>query len=188
MRFKDFIGKQNQSFRPQANACIRFLTYLFVVAEPMCDVKYQKLGCYRDTTKKPRLLEKLILTDRDPKSPVFSNVRVNWGNWDSYLPSLACRCAKKAAEYQYTYFGLQHYGRYGTLYNCVHLLTLTFLQILKLHEQQVLKKVFFLSFTSVVILLTKVVSSFRFKLSIAYPGCWVRDAFVRGFRFCLSLY
>lgn len=101
--------------------CIRFLTYFFVVAEPMCDVKYQKLGCFKDRTKKPRLLEKLILTDRDPKSPVFSNFSVDWGNWDSYLPSLACRCAKKAAEYKYTHFGLQHYGRLSALYNCIHL-------------------------------------------------------------------
>ncbi|XP_078379184.1 uncharacterized protein LOC144662280 isoform X2 [Oculina patagonica] len=80
------------------------------VAEPTCNVKYQKLGCFKDTAKKPRLLEKLILTDRDPKSRVFSNVSVDWGNWDSYMPSLACRCAKKAAENKYTYFGLQHYG------------------------------------------------------------------------------
>lgn len=101
--------------------------YLFIAAEPTCHVKYQKLGCYKDTAKAPRLLEKLILTDRDPKSPVFSNVNVDWGSWDSYLPSLACRCAEKAEENKYTYFSLQHYGTYRMLLFMLCTVALTYL-------------------------------------------------------------
>ncbi|KAJ7381348.1 hypothetical protein OS493_001473 [Desmophyllum pertusum] len=78
--------------------------------EPTCNVKYHKLGCYKDRAKAPTLLEKLILTDRDPTSPAFSKISIDWGNWDSHLPSLACRCAQKAAENKYAYFGLQYYG------------------------------------------------------------------------------
>ena len=74
-------------------------------------MEYHKLGCFKDKKKSPRLLEKLILTDRDAKSKVYSNVSTEWGNWNAYMPSLACRCAKKAAEYKFTYFGLQHYGK-----------------------------------------------------------------------------
>lgn len=106
----------NRPWYANASICIfAFPSFLFLVAESTCNVNYQKLGCYQDTTKKPRLLEKLILTDRDSKSAVFSNVTVDWGNWDSYIRSLACRCAKKAAENKYNYFGLQHYGKYAAI-------------------------------------------------------------------------
>lgn len=74
-------------------------------------VEYQKLGCFKDNKKSPRLLEKLIFTDReDPKSPVRSNFSIDWGSWNTYLPKLACRCAEKAAENKFTHFGLQFYG------------------------------------------------------------------------------
>jgi len=75
-------------------------------------VKYHKLGCYKDDGKNPRPLPKLLLTDRDPKSPVFSSIRVDWGKWDSYMSDLVCRCAEKAAENNYRFFGLQYYGKY----------------------------------------------------------------------------
>ena len=72
---------------------------------------YQKLGCYSDDQKVPRPLPSLILTDRDPTSPVFSNRKIDWGNWDSYISDLACRCAEKAADNGYNFFGLQFYGK-----------------------------------------------------------------------------
>lgn len=74
-------------------------------------VEYQKLGCFKDNKKSPRLLEKLIFTDReDPQSPARSNFSIDWGSWNTYLPKLACRCAEKAAENKFTHFGLQFYG------------------------------------------------------------------------------
>ena len=87
-----------------------FLFFLFEEAEPTCGVEYHKLGCFKDNKEDPRLLNKLILTDRDSKSPVYSNIKIDWGNWNAYLPKLACRCAEKAAENKFTHFGLQFYG------------------------------------------------------------------------------
>lgn len=72
---------------------------------------YQKLGGYSDDQIVPRPLPKLILTDRDPTSPVFSNRKIDWRNWDSYVSDLACRCAEKAVENGYNFFGLQFYGK-----------------------------------------------------------------------------
>ena len=51
------------------------------------------------------------MTDRDPSSPVWSGISIDWGNWKTYLPQLACRCAAKAAENGFTVFGIQFYGR-----------------------------------------------------------------------------
>ena len=87
-----------------------FFFFLFEEAEPTCGVEYHKLGCFKDNKKGPRLLNKLILTDRDSKSPVYSNIKIDWGNWNAYLPKLACRCAEKAADNKFTHFGLQFYG------------------------------------------------------------------------------
>ncbi|XP_032230545.1 uncharacterized protein LOC116614066 [Nematostella vectensis] len=70
-----------------------------------------KLGCYRGYVGKQRyLLNKLLFTDRDPSSRVFSGQTINWRNWKTYVNGLACRCAKAAYNKGYTMFGLQFYG------------------------------------------------------------------------------
>lgn len=55
-------------------------------------------------------MNELILTDRDTKDPVYSGQVIDWGNWNAYLVDLVCRCARKAAEKKYNYFGIQYYG------------------------------------------------------------------------------
>ena len=89
------------------------LCYLLfsTVAEPACKVTYHKLGCYKDNQKNPRPLPKLLQTDRDPKSAVYSTINIDWGKWDSYISDLVCRCAEKAAENNYHFFGLQYFGK-----------------------------------------------------------------------------
>ena len=59
----------------------------------------------------PRPLSQLLMTDRDPTSPVYSGIPVHWGMWDVYFPKLICRCAAKAKAKGYNVFGIQHYGR-----------------------------------------------------------------------------
>ena len=44
------------------------------------------------------------------KSPKFSGIKVNWGEWDKYLNDIVCRCAAKAKEKKYSLFGVQNYG------------------------------------------------------------------------------
>ena len=51
------------------------------------------------------------MTDRDMKSPKFSGIKVNWGEWDKYLNGIVCRCAVKAKEKKYSLFGVQNYGK-----------------------------------------------------------------------------
>jgi len=50
------------------------------------------------------------MNDRDVFHDTFSGKLIDWKNWDVYVPDLACRCAKKAMENGWTFFGLQFYG------------------------------------------------------------------------------
>ncbi|KAJ7383586.1 hypothetical protein OS493_026771 [Desmophyllum pertusum] len=75
-----------------------------------CSIKFTRVGCYRDSLINPRPIPELIMTDRDPTSDVYSGKKVEWKNWNEYLPDLVCRCAKKTRDKGYNVFGLQFYG------------------------------------------------------------------------------
>ncbi|CAB4023145.1 Hypothetical predicted protein [Paramuricea clavata] len=57
-----------------------------------------------------RPLNEYILTDRDSTHPVSSGRSIDWNNFDTYLPDLACRCAMKTVEKGWNTFGVQYYG------------------------------------------------------------------------------
>ena len=62
-----------------------------------CPVKFAKIGCFKDRgsynapSGPTRPLNTLLLTDRDPSSPVFSGSTIRWRDWGRYVPDLACR-------------------------------------------------------------------------------------------------
>ncbi|EDO34921.1 predicted protein [Nematostella vectensis] len=71
----------------------------------------KKIGCLKGWENGHRLIwNELLFTDRDPSSNVFSGILIDWANWQDYINSLACRCARAAYKKGYTYFGLQFYG------------------------------------------------------------------------------
>ena len=74
-------------------------------------VQFTKKGCWKE--ERDRALPVLLLTDRDPKSRVYSNKSSQWDKdlFPGYLSDLAHRCAKKAYEANEMYFGLQFYGK-----------------------------------------------------------------------------
>ena len=82
---------------------------------------FKFVGCYKDRIKKgvPRQLPVLLFTDRDKSSKRYSGKPIDWGNWDTFIEDLVCRCAKEAKEKRYSHFGIQFYGRrvcYNTVY------------------------------------------------------------------------
>lgn len=77
-----------------------------------CSLEYERVGCFKDKHKTPRPLPSYLMNDRDPSINNFSGKKIDWTNWDVYVPDLVCRCAKKAQENGMTYFGLQFYGKY----------------------------------------------------------------------------
>ncbi|XP_028514921.1 uncharacterized protein LOC110239313 isoform X2 [Exaiptasia diaphana] len=73
-----------------------------------CAVQYRAIGCYQDHFKRPLPFE--ILNERDVTSKVYGGRRIDWNNWNSYMPQFACRCAQLAKAKGYTIFGLQFFG------------------------------------------------------------------------------
>ena len=75
-----------------------------------CSLEFEKIGCFRDVNRKLRMLPDYIMTDREEGLAVSSGRRIDWQNWDVYMPEFACRCAKKAKENGLHIFGVQYYG------------------------------------------------------------------------------
>ncbi|KAJ7381347.1 hypothetical protein OS493_001472 [Desmophyllum pertusum] len=77
---------------------------------PTCPVTYTKLGCLKDDMISPRPLPELLFTDRDPTVKKYSNIPIDWTNWNSYIKDLVCRCAKEAKVRNFDIFSIQFYG------------------------------------------------------------------------------
>jgi len=86
--------------------------YTFFHLLDSCSVSFERIGCFKDKTKEPRLLPSYILTDRDEQHPTFSGQKINWGNWYEYLPEFVCRCAQKARVNGWRIFGIQFWGKH----------------------------------------------------------------------------
>lgn len=81
------------------------------------EFKYYGSGCFKarhDMFGKD-LLPKLLFTDRDVTSKVYSNIRIKWSDWNNYLQDIACRCAESAEKSGYDYFGVQFYGEFSEM-------------------------------------------------------------------------
>jgi len=77
-----------------------------------CEVQYRAVGCFKDSPR--RVLKEHVLNERDPRSKVFGGRRIDWLNWNQYMPAFACRCAKIVKDKGYKVFGLQFYGECWT--------------------------------------------------------------------------
>ncbi|XP_020906502.1 uncharacterized protein LOC110244635 isoform X2 [Exaiptasia diaphana] len=95
---------------PKSLHCVGEVAANYVYYVTACDVKFEAVGCYHDDLVIPRPLPDLILTERDSTSAVFNGKRIDWQNWDTYVPEFICRCAKQTKEYNYDIFGVQFYG------------------------------------------------------------------------------
>ncbi|CAB4032175.1 Hypothetical predicted protein, partial [Paramuricea clavata] len=90
--------------------CVGDNHHNFVYEIQICPVKFERLGCYKDRHHPlMRPLNEYILTDRDRRHPAFSGRVIDWQNFDTYLPDLACRCAMKTVEKGWNTFGVQYY-------------------------------------------------------------------------------
>ena len=75
------------------------------------DAPFVKVECFKDKHEiNNRPLPDYLFNDRDPSIQTFSGRRIDWRNWDIYVPNFACRCAKAAKSHNATFFGMQFYG------------------------------------------------------------------------------
>ena len=52
-----------------------------------------------------------MYNERDPSVSNYGGRKIDWVNFDLYVPRLACHCAQIARKRNYKVFGLQYYGR-----------------------------------------------------------------------------
>ncbi|XP_028403466.1 uncharacterized protein LOC114526148 [Dendronephthya gigantea] len=114
-RGKKCYGPQYKKCDSNSNNCVGAENHNFIyeIHPYQCPVKFERLGCYRDRKQKntnDRPLSDYLLTDRDKRHSVSSGRDIDWYNYDTYLPELACRCAMKTVEEGWDTFGLQYYG------------------------------------------------------------------------------
>ena len=70
-----------------------------------------KRGCYNNLLN-ARPLPQPLFTDLDESSPDFSGFAINWGNWDSHLDDMVCRCAQLSKGKGFGNFGIANFGEY----------------------------------------------------------------------------
>ena len=102
------LGEERDSVEPQ----------LMIISIPTgdCLVAHRKIGCFADkhgAAARVRPVTELLFSERRNAGPRHSNgFVIDWDNWDTYLPALACRCAQAAKRKGYKIFSLEFYGRY----------------------------------------------------------------------------
>ncbi|KAJ7390935.1 Ankyrin repeat and SAM domain-containing protein 6 [Desmophyllum pertusum] len=74
-----------------------------------CGVSFKPLGCFKDK-RDDRALPHYIYNERDSSIDNYGGQKVNWADWENWLPGFICRCAKKAKELGYDVIGVQFYG------------------------------------------------------------------------------
>ena len=108
----------------ESHQCKFQLCILWYLGPPSCSLKFERVGCYHDSQKKPRPLPHYILTDRDKNHKHYNGTDIDWWNWNTYMPAFACRCAQRAKSYGYRVFGVQYFGRYRTASISLYLLSM----------------------------------------------------------------
>ncbi|KAL9976290.1 hypothetical protein ACROYT_G013573 [Oculina patagonica] len=90
----------------------RWRNMVYQIVDSSCpQISFEKVDCFEDNhIENARPLPDYIFNDRDPSIDNFSGRRIDWRNWDVYLPEFACRCAAAAKALNHTFFGVQFYG------------------------------------------------------------------------------
>lgn len=102
MKLKEFV----------TSISVLLYVYTCFVTVTACPAIYTKIGCFRDDMRSPRPLPELLITDKDPSIKAkYSNIPIDWNNWDTYMTDLVCRCAKEAKVRNYAFFSIQYYGK-----------------------------------------------------------------------------
>ncbi|XP_022782392.1 uncharacterized protein LOC111323329 isoform X2 [Stylophora pistillata] len=74
-----------------------------------CQVSFKPMGCFKDR-RHERALPQYIYNERDDSIANYGGKKIDWNDWENYLPGFVCRCAKKAKDLGYDLFGVQHFG------------------------------------------------------------------------------
>lgn len=88
---------------------IYFLYHLLV--DGSCEVDISPVGCYKEDSAIPAMGE-IFHNEAAPDKPNFvGNMIQSVDNYEAYFPDFLCKCARKARENGWEYFGVRELGR-----------------------------------------------------------------------------
>ena len=82
---------------------------LFTVS---CNLKFNRVGCYKDKGKKQRPLGNYIMKDVKMSGLQKKSATSRSSVFDNTLGDFACRCANEALDRGNAVFGIQNIGKY----------------------------------------------------------------------------
>ena len=76
-----------------------------------CEVDISPVGCYKEDVATPALGE-IFHNEVAPDKPNFAGTMIqSVDNYEAYFPDFLCKCARKARENGWEYFGVRELGR-----------------------------------------------------------------------------
>ena len=103
---------ENYRIRGKLHSLLDFFLLSHAVDTSCPEALFEKVGCFTDShIVSARPLPDYLFNDRDNSINNFSGRRIDWVNWDVYVPEFACRCAAAAKAKNHTFFGMQFYGK-----------------------------------------------------------------------------
>jgi len=73
-----------------------------------CNLKFKKVGCYADKSKKQKPLKSFIMSDADMGVQTKRGKLPDGGTFNVELPKFACKCANEAINSGNAIFGIQN--------------------------------------------------------------------------------
>ena len=76
-----------------------------------CEVDISPVGCYKEDAANPAMGE-IFINEAAPEKPSFDGNMIQWSkNYEAEFPDFLCKCARKARENGWEYFGVRELGK-----------------------------------------------------------------------------
>ena len=106
-------SSSSPSSSSSSSTSLLLLSFSIAVDTSCPGISFERVGCYKDAHRQTqRPLPDYLFNDRDKWIQNWSGKSIDWRNWDVYVPQFACRCAHTAKAKNFTYFGMQFYGKF----------------------------------------------------------------------------
>lgn len=87
-----------------------FENFVYRIVDGSCEVDISPVGCYKEDSAIPAMGE-IFHNEAAPDKPNFvGNMIQSVDNYEAYFPDFLCKCARKARENGWEYFGVRELG------------------------------------------------------------------------------
>lgn len=108
-------GCINQCYEPCAKhnkfcSGRNFENFVYRIVDGSCEVDISPVGCYKEDAANPAMGE-IFINEAAPEKPSFDGNMIQWSkNYEAEFPYFLCKCARKARENGWEYFGVRELG------------------------------------------------------------------------------